>query len=274
MTALSSTAARRANAAAIFAVAVTVLSWASAFPMIRFGMRELGPLELAAARFAVASVLALAWLAITPAAAAEPRRRRALRDLRPDRHFRLQRPAQPGRAHGQRRRGGVHRQHRADPDRHSRHHFSARAVFGLGLERRADQFRRRRPDRARPAGRAGVRRRGEPGRRGGAVHVAAISSSSARSSPATARSPAPPTRFSPGRCSCCRSCPARCRGCSRLAPRRWRRRSWRSAYFPRRSAMRPGPTRWAGSARRAPPISSISCRQSRRWSAMRRSAKA
>ena len=64
MTALSSTAARRADAAAIFAVAVTVLSWASAFPMIRVGMRELGPLELAAARFAVASVLALAWLAI------------------------------------------------------------------------------------------------------------------------------------------------------------------------------------------------------------------
>ena len=64
MTTLPSTAARRANAAAIFAVAVTVLSWASAFPMIRVGMRELGPLELAAARFAVASVLALAWLAI------------------------------------------------------------------------------------------------------------------------------------------------------------------------------------------------------------------
>jgi drug/metabolite transporter (DMT)-like permease len=64
MTAPPSTAARRANAAAIFAVAITVLSWASAFPMIRFGMRDLGPLELAAARFAIASLLALAWLAI------------------------------------------------------------------------------------------------------------------------------------------------------------------------------------------------------------------
>jgi len=62
MTTLSSTAVRRANAAAILAVAVTVLSWASAFPMIRVGMRELGPLELAAARFAVAGVLALGWL--------------------------------------------------------------------------------------------------------------------------------------------------------------------------------------------------------------------
>jgi drug/metabolite transporter (DMT)-like permease len=64
MTSPSSTAARRANAAAIFAVAVTVLSWGSAFPLIRLGMRDLGALELAAARFAVASALALLWLAI------------------------------------------------------------------------------------------------------------------------------------------------------------------------------------------------------------------
>jgi drug/metabolite transporter (DMT)-like permease len=64
MTSLPSTAARRAHAPAALAVAVTVLSWASAFPMIRVGMRDLGPLELAAARFVVASVLALAWLAI------------------------------------------------------------------------------------------------------------------------------------------------------------------------------------------------------------------
>jgi drug/metabolite transporter (DMT)-like permease len=64
MTSLSSTAARRANAAAVFAVAVTVLSWGSAFPLIRVGMRDLGALELAAARFAIASALALAWLAI------------------------------------------------------------------------------------------------------------------------------------------------------------------------------------------------------------------
>ena len=64
MTSLSVTAARRANVAAIFAVAVTVLSWGSAFPLIRVGMRDLGALELAAARFAVASALALLWLAI------------------------------------------------------------------------------------------------------------------------------------------------------------------------------------------------------------------
>jgi len=64
MNARSPAAARRANAAAVFAVAVTVLSWGSAFPMIRVGMRDLGALELAAARFVVASALALAWLAI------------------------------------------------------------------------------------------------------------------------------------------------------------------------------------------------------------------
>ena len=170
MTSLSSAAVRRANAAAIFAVAVTVLSWGSAFPLIRVGMRDLGALELAAARFAVASALALAWLAF----------RRPPPPTRADAGrflvcgligiSALQRPAQSGRAHRQRRRGGVHRQRRADPDRHSRHRLSARAVFGLGLGRRADELRRRRPDRARPAGRAGVRRRGEPRRRGGAVH--------------------------------------------------------------------------------------------------------
>jgi len=54
----------RANLAAIFAVAVTVLSWGAAFPLIRIGMRDLGPLELASARFAVASLLVLTWLAI------------------------------------------------------------------------------------------------------------------------------------------------------------------------------------------------------------------
>jgi drug/metabolite transporter (DMT)-like permease len=58
------TAALRANLAAIFAIAVTVLSWGAAFPLIRVGMRDLGPLELASARFAVASALALSWLAI------------------------------------------------------------------------------------------------------------------------------------------------------------------------------------------------------------------
>jgi len=54
----------RANLAAVFAVAVTVLSWGSAFPLIRIGMRALGPLELASARFLVASGLVLVWVAI------------------------------------------------------------------------------------------------------------------------------------------------------------------------------------------------------------------
>jgi len=67
MTAASASAVAsrvRANASAILAVAVTVLSWGAAFPLIRVGMRELGPLELASARFVVASVLVLTWLAI------------------------------------------------------------------------------------------------------------------------------------------------------------------------------------------------------------------
>jgi drug/metabolite transporter (DMT)-like permease len=45
------------------AVAVTVISWASAFPFIRIGLQGLAPLQLAAARFATAAVLIAAWLA-------------------------------------------------------------------------------------------------------------------------------------------------------------------------------------------------------------------
>ncbi len=45
------------------AVAVTILSWASAFPAIRLALRELQPVPLAAARFAVAALLVLGWLA-------------------------------------------------------------------------------------------------------------------------------------------------------------------------------------------------------------------
>jgi drug/metabolite transporter (DMT)-like permease len=45
------------------AVSVTILSWASAFPAIRLALRELQPVPLAAARFAVAALLVLGWLA-------------------------------------------------------------------------------------------------------------------------------------------------------------------------------------------------------------------
>jgi drug/metabolite transporter (DMT)-like permease len=44
------------------AVAFTVLSWASAFPLIRLALNELAPIPLAAARFAIAAVLVVAWL--------------------------------------------------------------------------------------------------------------------------------------------------------------------------------------------------------------------
>ena len=45
------------------AVACTIVSWASAFPFIRIGLQGLAPLPLAAARFATAALLVIAWLA-------------------------------------------------------------------------------------------------------------------------------------------------------------------------------------------------------------------
>jgi drug/metabolite transporter (DMT)-like permease len=45
------------------AVAVTVLSWASAFPFIRVALQGLPPMQLAAARFATAAILVAGWLA-------------------------------------------------------------------------------------------------------------------------------------------------------------------------------------------------------------------
>ena len=45
-------------------IAVTVAAWASAFPAIRVGLLDYGPLELGAARFAVAAVPAALYLAV------------------------------------------------------------------------------------------------------------------------------------------------------------------------------------------------------------------
>ncbi|WP_186181466.1 DMT family transporter [Burkholderia gladioli] len=59
----SPSAGPRGTARAAGAVAFTVLSWASAFPFIRIGLHELSPMQLAAARFATATVLVLGWLA-------------------------------------------------------------------------------------------------------------------------------------------------------------------------------------------------------------------
>ncbi len=47
------------------AVAFTVVSWAAAFPLIRIALNELAPIPLAAARFAIAATLIVAWLAWT-----------------------------------------------------------------------------------------------------------------------------------------------------------------------------------------------------------------
>ena len=48
---------------AIGAIAVTILAWALAFPLIRLGLVALPPLPLAAVRFVIAAIPALAWLA-------------------------------------------------------------------------------------------------------------------------------------------------------------------------------------------------------------------
>lgn len=52
----------RAPLIAVAAIAVTVLSWGTAFPGIRVALDGMTPLPLAAMRFAIASLLALAWL--------------------------------------------------------------------------------------------------------------------------------------------------------------------------------------------------------------------
>ena len=50
---------------AIGAVAITILIWASAFPAIRAGLKDFGPIELGALRFAIAGVPAALYLLIT-----------------------------------------------------------------------------------------------------------------------------------------------------------------------------------------------------------------
>ncbi|KVC42385.1 DMT family transporter [Burkholderia diffusa] len=59
----SSSRGARLPLVAAGAVAFTIVSWASAFPFIRIGLHGLAPLQLAAARFATAAVLVIAWLA-------------------------------------------------------------------------------------------------------------------------------------------------------------------------------------------------------------------
>lgn len=54
---------RRTLVLPALAVAGTVITWAAAFPAIGFALRQVEPLPLAAIRFALAAVFALAWLA-------------------------------------------------------------------------------------------------------------------------------------------------------------------------------------------------------------------
>lgn len=60
-----STPAASRDATAIASVVVTILIWASAFPAIRAGLEAFGPVELGAARFAIAGLPAALYLLIT-----------------------------------------------------------------------------------------------------------------------------------------------------------------------------------------------------------------
>jgi drug/metabolite transporter (DMT)-like permease len=57
-------AGRSFDPATATAILVTILAWASAFPAIRAGLVDFGPLELGAARFAIAAVPAALFLLI------------------------------------------------------------------------------------------------------------------------------------------------------------------------------------------------------------------
>ncbi|MFT8308732.1 DMT family transporter [Acetobacter malorum] len=45
----------------VFAAALAILSWASAYPVVRLALQVLPPIPLAAARYALAAVIALVW---------------------------------------------------------------------------------------------------------------------------------------------------------------------------------------------------------------------
>jgi drug/metabolite transporter (DMT)-like permease len=60
-----STAGRSFDPATVTAILVTIVTWASAFPAIRAGLAAFGPLELGAARFAIAAGPAAAFLLMT-----------------------------------------------------------------------------------------------------------------------------------------------------------------------------------------------------------------
>jgi drug/metabolite transporter (DMT)-like permease len=60
-----SAAGRSFDPATATAILVTIVAWASAFPAIRAGLVDFGPLELGAARFAIAAIPAALFLLIT-----------------------------------------------------------------------------------------------------------------------------------------------------------------------------------------------------------------
>lgn len=61
----TSNPSRSVDPATTTAVVVTIIAWASAFPAIRAGLVAFGPLELGAARFAIAAIPAALFLLVT-----------------------------------------------------------------------------------------------------------------------------------------------------------------------------------------------------------------
>lgn len=49
----------------VFAAALAIISWASAYPVVRLALQFLPPVPLAAARYALAAVFALIWVGVT-----------------------------------------------------------------------------------------------------------------------------------------------------------------------------------------------------------------
>jgi len=64
MSAATSAPVTSRDSTAIAAVVITILIWASAFPAIRAGLQAFGPVELGAARFAIAGVPAAIYLIV------------------------------------------------------------------------------------------------------------------------------------------------------------------------------------------------------------------
>ncbi len=95
------------------AIAGTVITWSFSFAAIGYALREVEPLPLAAIRFALAAVFAIAWIAWRRPRCFLPPGFRRSGDQRPPWHCRVQRAPQFRAGNRLRRRCRLHRQHTA-----------------------------------------------------------------------------------------------------------------------------------------------------------------